>query len=547
MDEPRDDGKDEVKEDIKMEDAPNDEPETADVVARVEAQNQANSVRQSELEVTDPEMMQRQIEEKARYYLANQLYRVIIPSFAAWYNRESINSIEEKSLPEFFNNRNRTKTPAVYKEYRDFMIDTYRLCPTEYLTVTACRRNLAGDVATIMRVHAFLEQWGLINYQIDPETRPSLIGPQYTGHFQITLDTPVGLQPLVPSKGSKESTGELSLGLTEKKIASSYDESSSGAVNLALRKSIYDGSADAAALMDESQRKFNAVNTRIYNCFTCGDDVTKVRYHNLQSKQTVGALCFKHGLFPANYQSSDFVKIEQQQSAGITWSEQEVLLLLEGIEMYEDDWEAVAYHVGTRSREQCIVKFLQLPIEDPYLAKNASNSNNDNNRESQMNGSQRSAAEKLLGELKEINGTSITSRSQDLATKEDRYQRELVTTLVEAELQKLELKLRKFEDLEAIMRVEQREIEMARTQLYLDRLSLKSQADSVLAKLRKATETSGEEALELAREAVRIAAKNPKMSVAEGESEFKQNVKTVKPTLKPISVDIPQTYKFWSA
>ena len=46
------------------------------------------------------------------------------------------------------------------------MIDTYRLNPTEYLTSTACRRNLAGDVCAIMRVHAFLEQWGLVNYQV---------------------------------------------------------------------------------------------------------------------------------------------------------------------------------------------------------------------------------------------------------------------------------------------------------------------------------------------------------------------------------------------
>jgi SWI/SNF related-matrix-associated actin-dependent regulator of chromatin subfamily C len=36
----------------------------------------------------------------------------------------------------------------------------------EYLTVTACRRNLAGDVCGIMRVHALLEQWGIINYQV---------------------------------------------------------------------------------------------------------------------------------------------------------------------------------------------------------------------------------------------------------------------------------------------------------------------------------------------------------------------------------------------
>ena len=35
--------------------------------------------------------------------------------------------------------------------YRNFIIDTYRLNPMEYLTSTACRRNLAGDVCAITR------------------------------------------------------------------------------------------------------------------------------------------------------------------------------------------------------------------------------------------------------------------------------------------------------------------------------------------------------------------------------------------------------------
>lgn len=75
--------------------------------------------------------------------------------------------IEKRVLPEFFNGKNKSKTPEIYLAYRNFMIDTYRLNPTEYLTSTASRRNLAGDVCAIMRVHAFLEQWGLINYQVD--------------------------------------------------------------------------------------------------------------------------------------------------------------------------------------------------------------------------------------------------------------------------------------------------------------------------------------------------------------------------------------------
>ena len=106
------------------------------------------------------------IEASAREHLISQSHSIILPSYSTWFDMNKINNIERKALPEFFNNRNRSKTPAVYKDYRDFMINTYRLNPIEYLTVTACRRNLAGDVCAIMRVHAFLEQWGLINYQV---------------------------------------------------------------------------------------------------------------------------------------------------------------------------------------------------------------------------------------------------------------------------------------------------------------------------------------------------------------------------------------------
>lgn len=41
--------------------------------------------------------------------------------------------------------------PHRYLAYRNFMIDTYRLNPQEYLTSTSCRRNLTGDVCAIMR------------------------------------------------------------------------------------------------------------------------------------------------------------------------------------------------------------------------------------------------------------------------------------------------------------------------------------------------------------------------------------------------------------
>ena len=113
------------------------------------------------------------IKNRTKPEACEQSHHIIIPSYAAWFDYNAINAIEKRALIEFFNSKNRSKTPEIYMAYRNFMIDTYRLNPNEYLSITACRRNLAGDVCAIMRIHAFLEQWGLINYQVDADIRPN--------------------------------------------------------------------------------------------------------------------------------------------------------------------------------------------------------------------------------------------------------------------------------------------------------------------------------------------------------------------------------------
>lgn len=135
-----------------------------------------------------PALSKSDLEGKARDQLVSQTHAIILPSYATWFDMNTINPIEKKALAEFFNGRNRSKTPATYKDYRDFMINTYRLNPIEYLTVTACRRNLAGDVCAIMRVHSFLEQWGLINYQVSHLNRPTgLRSRASTDRYSLSL------------------------------------------------------------------------------------------------------------------------------------------------------------------------------------------------------------------------------------------------------------------------------------------------------------------------------------------------------------------------
>lgn len=40
--------------------------------------------------------------------------------------------------------------------------------------------------------------------------------------------------------------------------------------------------------------------------------------------------------------------------------------------MYNDNWMEVAEHVGTKSQLQCIMHFLQMPIEDQFMDQMAS-------------------------------------------------------------------------------------------------------------------------------------------------------------------------------
>lgn len=49
------------------------------------------------------------------------------------------------------------------------------------------------------------------------------------------------------------------------------------------------------------------------------------------------------------------------------WTEQESLLLVEGMEMFRDDWNKIADHVGSRTQQECISQFLRIPIEDPFF------------------------------------------------------------------------------------------------------------------------------------------------------------------------------------
>jgi SWI/SNF related-matrix-associated actin-dependent regulator of chromatin subfamily C len=220
--------------------------------------------------------------------------------------------------------------------------------------------------------------------QIDPEARPATLAPPFTGHFRVVLDTPRGLQSLHPGTRPPNPSASILNGGTK-------PPAPVAPASLELRSSIYQttskssrqiSAAEAASLANgasESDASNGTTGKGIalvtYTCDTCGTDCTTVRYHSLKVKNfELCQPCYLDGRFPSTMFSGDFVKLSSVPSGAAhgggddDWSDQEILLLLEGVEMHDDDWSLIEEHVGTRSSQQCIRKFLELPIEDPYLA-----------------------------------------------------------------------------------------------------------------------------------------------------------------------------------
>ena len=238
--------------------------------------------------------------------------------------------------------------------------------------------------------------------QIDPETRPSAIAPPFTGHFLVVADTPRGLQTFQPVPktertpgpriypSTEESSGEPSLPKMEqnleirrniytqsgKNLTATVKENQSNGDQAKPNGSV---SADAAGKSPEDLVK---EPKKTFHCYSCGIDCTRVRFHySKNAPNTTGSAaakikfdlcpaCYQHGRFAGG--SWEFVMLEDEDHSGVPdrdapWTDTELLLLLEALEVFDENWNAIADHVGTRTREQCVVKFLQLEIDDKYV------------------------------------------------------------------------------------------------------------------------------------------------------------------------------------
>ena len=415
---------------------------------------------------------------------------------------------------------------------------------------------------------------------MDQDHRPSTVGPPFTGHFKVICDTPRGLQPWQPASDSVIIEGKKSADTDAKAAAT---PSSKADLNLEVGRNIYEATAKETKVIKEKQANGDAPTTNgstdaksiedlikpassKINCYSCGIDCTRVHYHNSQADQTSASIskskfdlcpnCFQEARMPANQPQSLYTKVENPTYSAIPdrdapWSDSETLRLLEALEQYDDNWSEIAEHVGTRTKEECVVKFLQFEIEDKYLdaeqpinkstgismlgsqqgllpfsqADNpvmsvigflasltepsvtaaAANKSVDAIRQS-LKSQLEKPQESDKGKEKESNSMEIdvrqettttttttttshalasipiaamAARAGGLASHEEREMTRLVSATVNVTLEKFDLKLKQFSEMEQILQAERRELERGRQDLFLERLRLKKRVKNV--------------------------------------------------------------------
>ena len=139
----------------------------------------------------DPQILKDELPQIITNIQNNETEQIYLPISSGWFNFDNIHEIEIKSLPEFFCGKYPSKTPEIYKTYRNFIINLYRENSAMYLTSSTCRKHLAGDACAILRIHAFLEHWGLINFKLNKKFKPntSFLPKAFNFKSPIYIDT----------------------------------------------------------------------------------------------------------------------------------------------------------------------------------------------------------------------------------------------------------------------------------------------------------------------------------------------------------------------
>ncbi|XP_061953940.1 SWI/SNF complex subunit SWI3A [Populus nigra] len=276
-----------------------------------------------------------------------------IPSYSSWFSWHDIHETERVALREFFDGSSITRTPKIYKEYRDFIINKYREDPSRRLTFTEIRKSLVGDVSLLNKVFLFLNNWGLINFSCEKNEEIGL----GSGNVDVRVEdgAPNGVRIVeMPDKLKPISVGS---------VQSSAEGSGGGGSGSGLKLPPLASYSDVFGELVGKKKEVV--------CGNCGGSCDSGQYEYSKGDYLICQKCFNDGTYGENKSKEDFKlkdSAENNGSNAAVWTEEETLRLLESVSRHGNDWDLVAQNVKTKTKLDCISKLIELPFGDLILS-----------------------------------------------------------------------------------------------------------------------------------------------------------------------------------
>ncbi|GMN45550.1 hypothetical protein TIFTF001_014748 [Ficus carica] len=274
----------------------------------------------------------------------------VVPMHSDWFSPGTVHRLERQAVPHFFSGKSPDHTPEKYMDCRNYVVAKYMENPEKQITVSDLQGLIGGvDSEDLNRIVRFLDHWGIINYcATAAPSRESWNDCSY-----LREDKKGDIHVPVAALKSIDSLIKFDKPNCKLKAADVYLDS---------------GHDDNVSDLDNRIRERLSEN----HCNYCSRPLPTIFY---QSHKEVDIMlcsdCYHEGRYVTGHSSLDFTKTNSTKDYadpdGESWTDQETYLLLEGVEIYNENWNEIAEHVGTKSKAQCILHFLRLPVEDGLL------------------------------------------------------------------------------------------------------------------------------------------------------------------------------------
>ncbi|KAJ0973208.1 hypothetical protein J5N97_021167 [Dioscorea zingiberensis] len=306
---------------------------------------------------------------------------LLVPMHANWFSLTTVHRLERQVVPHYFSGKSNDLTPEKYIGLRNKIVLKYAQNPGKRLSFADCQslvsNNNASELYDLSRIVRFLDHWGIINYLTASSVHRglrlagSLLREDANGELQVQTAPLKSIDSLILFDRPKASLRAEDLALASTSLSSTIVSLDSEASDLDCR-----------------------IRERLseYSCSYCSRPLPSLHYQSTKEADIILCSdCFHDAKYITGHSSIDFLRVDSKKDSvdpdGDNWTDQETFLLLEGLEKYNDNWNEIAEHVGSKSKAQCILHFIRLPMEDgllenievPDIADTSNVSNGDDN------------------------------------------------------------------------------------------------------------------------------------------------------------------------